>query len=174
MKAAQRLSQRLAVQATKRPSCLFLSPLWPEPSSSAAGVRTLGLVAAFHRWGFSVDYGAGAKPGAHSAALAATGVGIHHCGANREAALAAVVTEDGEGRAAAAPHEDELLAAPPTPAEAKGADVRSLASKLADLKEENAKLQQALRLAALDGRGPLAPANGGGGEKDAFFHEKPT
>ena len=83
-----------------------------------------------------------------------------------------VVTEDGEGRAAAAPHEDELLAAPPTPAEAKGADVRSLASKLADLKEENAKLQQALRLAALDGRGPLAPANGGEEENDAFFHEK--
>ena len=93
MKAAQRLSQRLAVQATKRPSCLFLSPLWPEPNSSAAGVRTLGLVAAFHRWGFAVDYGAGAKPGAHSAALAATGVGIHHCGANREAALAAVLAD---------------------------------------------------------------------------------
>jgi len=71
-----------------------------------------------------------------------------------------VVTEDGESRAAAAPHEDAILASPPTPAEAKGADVRNLASKLADLKEENAKLQQALRLAALDGRGPLAPANG--------------
>ena len=83
-----------------------------------------------------------------------------------------VVTEDGEGRAAAAPHEDEILATPPTPAEAKGADVRSLASKLADLKEENAKLQQALRLAALDGRGPLAPANGGEEEDDAFFQEK--
>ena len=82
------------------------------------------------------------------------------------------MTEDGEGRAAAAPHEDEILATPPTPAEAKGADVRSLASKLADLKEENAKLQQALRLAALDGRGPLAPANGGEEEDDAFFQEK--
>ena len=83
-----------------------------------------------------------------------------------------VVTEEGESRAAAAPHEDEILATPPTPAEAKGADVRSLASKLADLKEENAKLQQALRLAALDGRGPLAPANGGEEENEAFFHEK--
>ena len=80
-----------------------------------------------------------------------------------------VVTEEGESRAAAAPHEDEILATPPTPAEAKGADVRSLASKLADLKEENAKLQQALRLAALDGRGPLAPATGGGEEEEDVF-----
>ena len=79
-----------------------------------------------------------------------------------------VVTEDGESRAAAAPHEDEILATPPTPAEAKGADVRSLASKLADLKEENAKLQQALRLAALDGRGPLAPAAEGEEEEETF------
>ena len=79
-----------------------------------------------------------------------------------------VVTEDGESRASAAPHEDEILATPPTPAEAKGADVRNLASKLADLKEENAKLQQALRLAALDGRGPLAPAAEGEEEEETF------
>jgi hypothetical protein len=63
--------------------------------------------------------------------------------------------------AAAVPHEDALVAAPPTPAEARDMDARGLAAKLSDLKEENARLQQAVRLAALDGRGPLAPGGGG-------------
>ena len=77
-----------------------------------------------------------------------------------------VITEHGESKAAAAPHEDEILKSPPTPAQAKDSqgDTRGLASKLADLKEENAKLSQALRLAALDGRGPLAPANANRGD----------
>ena len=82
---------------------------------------------------------------------------------------------DGEkARAVAVPKEDEIVEAPPTPAEAREMDARGLAAKLADLKEENARLQQAVRLAALDGRGPLAPGGGvrgggdrGGGDRDA-------
>ena len=79
-----------------------------------------------------------------------------------------VAPMDGEQKAVAAAHEDAILQAPPTPAEARKeqGDTRGLASKLSDLKEENAKLQQALRLAALDGRGPLAPQNNGNGEDD--------
>ena len=38
-------------------------------------------------------------------------------------------------------------------------DARGLAQKLADLRDENAALQKELRMAALDGRGPLAPHN---------------
>ena len=58
------------------------------------------------------------------------------------------------------PHEDQLCmdGVPPTPAEAQDIDARGLAAKLADLREENARLNQAVRLAALDGRGPLAPS----------------
>ena len=37
-------------------SVLFASPVWPERSSSAAGVRTADLIAAFQQWGYSVAY----------------------------------------------------------------------------------------------------------------------
>lgn len=39
-----------------RPQVLFLSPVWPERSSSAAGVRTADLVQSFQNWGFDVIY----------------------------------------------------------------------------------------------------------------------
>ena len=37
-------------------SVLFLSREWPEPSSSAAGVRSYALATAFSEWGWSVSY----------------------------------------------------------------------------------------------------------------------
>ena len=37
-------------------SVLFLSREWPEPSSSAAGVRSYALATAFAEWGWSVSY----------------------------------------------------------------------------------------------------------------------
>jgi hypothetical protein len=64
-----------------------------------------------------------------------------------------------QGGGSSMPHEDELVGTPPTPAEARDMDARGLASKLADLRDENAALQKELRMAALDGRGPLAPQN---------------
>ena len=67
-------------------------------------------------------------------------------------------TVDEKGKAAV-PHEDDLVGTPPTPAEAREMDARGLAQKLADLRDENAALQKELRMAALDGRGPLAPHN---------------
>lgn len=76
-------------------------------------------------------------------------------------------------------HEDSLCAggAPPTPAEARDMDARGLAAKLADLRDENARLQQQVRLAALDGRGPLAPkvkgaAVGSDAQQDILFFDE--
>ena len=37
-------------------SVLFLSREWPEPSSSAAGVRSYALATAFAEWGWNVSY----------------------------------------------------------------------------------------------------------------------
>ena len=77
------------------------------------------------------------------------------------------------------PHEDSLCAggAPPTPAEARDIDARGLATKLADLRDENARLQQQVRLAALDGRGPMAPkvkaaAHGSDAQQDILFFDE--
>lgn len=40
----------------RRRRVLFLSPVWPERSSSAAGVRTADLIVGFQEWGYSVSY----------------------------------------------------------------------------------------------------------------------
>ena len=77
------------------------------------------------------------------------------------------------------PHEDSLClgGAPPTPAEARDIDARGLAQKLADLRDENARLQQQVRMAALDGRGPLAPkakeaAHNTDAQQDILFYDE--
>jgi hypothetical protein len=71
-------------------SVLFLSPVWPERSSSAAGVRTSDLLAAFQRRGWSAAYASSSSPNEHTAALAAAGVATFQCPPNREAQLAQV------------------------------------------------------------------------------------
>ena len=72
---------------------MFVSFLWPEASSSAAGVRTGSLLRAFQRWGWRVHFVACARPNEHESILAASGVATHHVPPNRgaefEAALAA-------------------------------------------------------------------------------------
>ena len=74
-------------------SVMFVSFLWPEASSSAAGVRTGSLLRAFQSWGWRVHFVACAKPNRHAESLAASGVVTHHVPPNRgaefEAALAA-------------------------------------------------------------------------------------
>jgi hypothetical protein len=72
-------------------SCLFLAPVWPEPGSSAAGVRTLGLIKAFQRWGYTVGFGAGARPNAYTAELEELGVQVFQVRINHEAELAAAL-----------------------------------------------------------------------------------
>jgi hypothetical protein len=70
---------------------LFLSPLWPEPGSSAAGVRTEGLLRAFQRWGWDVHYAAANKPNAYTKLLSDSGVPVHECGPNRADLLASIL-----------------------------------------------------------------------------------
>ena len=54
---------------------LFLSTVWPEPRSSAAGVRTAALLRAFARAGYSLSVGASASPNTASEALEREGAG---------------------------------------------------------------------------------------------------
>eukprot|EP00887_Chlorella_sp_A99_P006444 scaffold3.g6444.t1 len=70
---------------------LFLSPVWPERSSSAAGVRSWELAAAFQRWGYRVAYSAAAAPNAHTVALEVCGMRTHSVPPNRAAALGATL-----------------------------------------------------------------------------------
>ena len=66
-------------------SCLFLSSLWPEPDSSAAGVRTEALLHAFQSWGFDVSYAASSSPKpVYVERLASRGITTFECGPNRE------------------------------------------------------------------------------------------
>lgn len=56
-------------QPQPQKSVLFLSTVWPEPHSSAAGVRTTALLRAFGRAGYSLSVGASAARNAASEAL---------------------------------------------------------------------------------------------------------
>lgn len=65
-------------------SVLFVSPVWPERTSSAAGVRTSDLIASFLEKECKVSYAAMASPNKHSEALARDGgVEVYPCQANR-------------------------------------------------------------------------------------------
>lgn len=89
---ASHIACRLTTSASSS-SALFLSPVWPEPSSSAAGVRSSELMAGLQRWGFVVDWAAAAAPNEHASALAARGVRALQVPPNREAALAGVLAD---------------------------------------------------------------------------------
>ncbi|GAB4821957.1 hypothetical protein N2152v2_009003 [Parachlorella kessleri] len=70
---------------------LFLSPVWPERSSSAAGVRTADLIGGFQEWGFDVAYASSSRPNSHSELLESQGVPAIHCAPNREEELAGIL-----------------------------------------------------------------------------------
>lgn len=80
-----------AADAAAPKSILFLGFEWPEPASSAAGVRTVSLIAAAQAVGWSVAVGAAASPTAASAALARRGVPTHRVPLNRSNQLDAVL-----------------------------------------------------------------------------------
>jgi glycosyltransferase involved in cell wall biosynthesis len=86
---------RAAAAAASPCPVLFLSPVWPERSSSAAGVRTDDLISAFLERGHRVSYAASAAPNEHTALLAARGVATAQCLPNREADLLAVLAAAG-------------------------------------------------------------------------------
>ena len=74
--SAETKSSALSAPTPKR-SVLFVSFLWPEASSSAAGVRTHSLLRAFADWGWQVHFLACAKPNAHTASLQQSEVTVH-------------------------------------------------------------------------------------------------
>ena len=57
---------------------LFIGSVWPEPKSSAGGVRLLQLIHYFNRWGYQVHYAAAAAPSAYAENLADLEVVSHH------------------------------------------------------------------------------------------------
>lgn len=75
------------------PSVLFLSPVWPERSSSAAGVRTSDLLESFQRRGWAAAYASASSPNDHTAALEAAGVATFACPPNRQHQLEQVLAE---------------------------------------------------------------------------------
>ena len=81
------------VSTRPRASCLFLSSIWPEPGSSAAGVRTQALIRAFQRqWGYDVAFAAAARPNQYTEQLRSSGIATHSVGFNREGQLADVLS----------------------------------------------------------------------------------
>ena len=86
---AHRRATAAAADATAEPSTprsvLFVSFLWPEASSSAAGVRTRSLLEAFQAWGWRVHYLACARANEHTESLERSGITTHRVSPNRGA-----------------------------------------------------------------------------------------
>jgi hypothetical protein len=57
------------MKAAKRPLTLLISTVWPEPTSSAAGVRTLQLLSCFSKWGHEVALASPASKTTRSAVM---------------------------------------------------------------------------------------------------------
>jgi hypothetical protein len=72
-------------------SVLFLSPVWPERTSSAAGVRTSDLLAAFSERNWRAAYASSSNSNEHTSALQAAGVTTFHCQPNRTSQLEDIV-----------------------------------------------------------------------------------
>jgi len=84
------LSRLARARASSSPSIckmstkiLFVSFVWPEPSSSAAGVRTMSLIDACLKSGYNVHYLACANPNQFTEKLKFAGVETHHVPPNR-------------------------------------------------------------------------------------------
>ena len=79
--ARRQRPKRTKLHASKK--CLFLSPIWPEPGSSAAGVRTKALIEAFQEWQYTVSFCAAATPNSYTETLQSSGVKVHQVGPNK-------------------------------------------------------------------------------------------
>jgi hypothetical protein len=94
--AARRDRRRIATSASSpaNDDALFLSTVWPERSSSAAGVRTSDLVGGlFLERGWRVAYGATAAPNDHTALLQQQGARALQVPLNREAEMLEVLAQ---------------------------------------------------------------------------------
>ncbi|KAK3241404.1 hypothetical protein CYMTET_48832 [Cymbomonas tetramitiformis] len=74
-------------------SVLVIGKVWPERSSSAAGVRTADLVSAFQRGGAKVSYACAARTNTYSDQLRDAAVSVYTCPMNRQQAFAAMLKE---------------------------------------------------------------------------------
>jgi hypothetical protein len=72
-------------------SVLFISPVWPERSSSAAGVRSCDLISSFQKRNYAVNYASPSTPNEHTSLIQETGVNTFECPPNNATALAAVL-----------------------------------------------------------------------------------
>ncbi|MDP4643832.1 MAG: glycosyltransferase [Opitutales bacterium] len=57
--------------------CLIIGKVWPEPSSTAAGRRTLDILSALQAAGWTLSFASTAQSGPHSLDLAAMGIESH-------------------------------------------------------------------------------------------------
>uniref|UniRef100_A0A061SL83 Glycosyltransferase family 4 protein n=1 Tax=Tetraselmis sp. GSL018 TaxID=582737 RepID=A0A061SL83_9CHLO len=70
---------------------VIVSPLWPERSSSAAGVRTWGLIDLFESWLWKISYLSPAKPNSYTDELQARGIDTYSIRPNRRDELQRVL-----------------------------------------------------------------------------------
>eukprot|EP00891_Asterochloris_glomerata_P003663 jgi/Astpho2/3663/e_gw1.00059.37.1_t len=90
---AKQLQTCNASSSQNHPSLLFISSVWPERSSSAAGVRTWDLVTAFMQAGCSCHYVSSSAPNEHTRLLDETGCSTSVCPPNREQQLTAILEQ---------------------------------------------------------------------------------
>lgn len=74
----------MSTHPARKLTLLYVAPVWPEPSSSAAGVRTQAIIKRMQRT-YEIHFLSPCKPNQHSAALEEKGVHVYQCPANREA-----------------------------------------------------------------------------------------
>lgn len=80
-----------AADTAPQGSVLFISPVWPERSSSAAGVRTSDLIGSFQARGWAAAFASPSATNEHTEVLRGTGVATFACQPNRESQLAEVL-----------------------------------------------------------------------------------
>lgn len=88
----RRYSITTSEYSTDKSSVLFISPVWPERSSSAAGVRTTDLIESFQQRGYTVSYASPSTPNHHTDLIQSSGVQVFECPPNNEASIKAVLT----------------------------------------------------------------------------------
>jgi len=75
----------------KPQSVLFISPVWPERSSSAAGVRSCDLISSFQERNYAVSYASPSTPNEHTSLIQKTGVNTFECAPNNARNFATVL-----------------------------------------------------------------------------------
>lgn len=100
LKSMHRISITTTASATPKKhdkqlnNVAFISPVWPERSSSAAGVRTMDLISLFADRCQSLTYISTSDiDNDHARTLQASGIHIHHCPPNRESQITDILKQ---------------------------------------------------------------------------------